>query len=73
MSIWKEQYPELEAAALSADATEEDINALGKWFELFGETYGNGEYYNVDGDYRLYSIDEEDDDGDFHRIGWELR
>ena len=73
MAIWKEQYLELEKAALSAEATKEDINRLGKWFELYGESYWNGEYYNIDGDHRLYSIDEEDEDGDFRHIGWEVR
>lgn len=73
MAIWKEQYKELEQAALSADATQEDINALGKWFELYGETYWNGEYYTVNDNTRIVPIDIEDEDGDFHREGWELR
>ena len=73
MRIWKERYQELEKAALSADATQEDINALGKWFELYGESYWNGEYYRVTEDVRIVPIDTEDEDGDFHRIGWELR
>lgn len=73
MKIWKEQYQELEKAALSADATQEDINRLGKWFELYGETYWNGEYYHVTDDIRIVPIDIEDEDGDFHRTGWELR
>ena len=73
MKIWKEQYQELEHKALSADATQEDANRLGKWFELYGESYWNGEYYNVDDTHRLFPIDMEDADGDFHRVGWELR
>lgn len=73
MKIWKEQYQELEKAALSADATQEDINALGKWFELYGESYWNGEFYDVDGAHQIRPIDIEDEDGDFHREGWELR
>ncbi len=73
MRIWKERYQELEKAALSSDATQEDINALGKWFELYGERYWNGEYYRVTEDVRIVPVDVEDEDGDFHRTGWELR
>lgn len=73
MKIWKEQYKELEKKALSADATQEDINRLGKWFELYGERYWNGEYYRVTEDVRIVPVDIEDEDGDFHRTGWELR
>lgn len=72
MAIWKEQYKELEQAALSADATQDDIDRLGEWFELYGETYWNGEFYDVDGDHKIRPIDVEDEDGDFHRTGWEL-
>lgn len=73
MKIWKEQYQELEHKALSTDATQEDINALGKWFELYGDSYWNGEFYDVDGRHQLLPIDIEDEDGDFHRTGWKLR
>ena len=66
-------YPILERKALSADATQEDINALGMWFERFGSDFWNGEFYNVDDVHRLIPIDEEDADGDFHRIGWQLK
>lgn len=73
MAIFKEQYPDLEKAALSADATQEDINHLGKWFELYGESFWNGEFYDVDGVHRLIPVGREDEDGDFHREGWELK
>lgn len=73
MKIWKEQYQELEAAALSADATESDINKLGEWFERFGESFWNGEFYDVDDVHQLRPVYEEDADGDFRRIGWELK
>ena len=73
MKIWKEMYQELEHKALSADATQEDINLLGKWFELYGESYWNGEFYDVDGIHQLRPVDVEDEDGDYHREGWELR
>jgi len=73
MKIWKEMYQELKHKALSADATQEDINLLGKWFELYGESYWNGEFYDVDGTHQLRPVDVEDEDGDYHREGWELR
>ena len=73
MAIWKEQYSELEKAALSPDASPEDVARLGVWFERFGAEYWNGEFYDVDGVHQLRSVDVEDDDGDFHRIGWDLR
>lgn len=72
MTIWREQYAELEQAALAPTATQEDIDRLGEWFEQFGECYWNGEFYVVDDTHRLRPIDEEDEDGDYHRIGWEL-
>lgn len=73
MAISKYDYQELEHKALTADASQEDINRLGKWFELYGESYWNGEFYDVDGTHQILPIDTEDEDGDFHREGWELR
>lgn len=48
-------YEELKEKVLSAEATQEDINNLGEWFEQYGDRYWNGEYYSVD-DNRLYPI-----------------
>lgn len=73
MAIWKEQYHDLEKAALSADATQEDISRLGEWFERYGSAFWNGEFYDVDGVHRLIPVGREDEDGDFHREGWELK
>lgn len=51
------EYEELRSAAIADDATQEDINALGAWFESNGSTYWNGEYYDADDGIRLYPID----------------
>lgn len=54
------EYEELRSAATANDATQEDINALGKWFDAYGSAYWNGEYYDADG-IRLYPIIEWDE------------
>ena len=59
-------YEELKNAALAPDATQEDINALGEWFERYGDRYWNGEYFSVEGErlYRIWDWDEELDQGE---------
>lgn len=66
-------YEELRAAAVSPDATEADLLALGKWFSLYGDCCWNGEYYDADGLrlYPLYKWDEELDEGEI--VGYEFR
>lgn len=49
-------YQELREKAFGADATQEDINALGEWFEQHGMRYWNGESYDVGQGYNLYPI-----------------
>lgn len=70
-------YQELRAAALSPDATQDDLNALGEWFEMYGHSAPdawNGEYWDVDDGNRLFPIySEPTEDGDFDIIGYELR
>lgn len=65
-------YEELKNAALAPDATQDDINALGEWFERYGDRYWNGEYFDVNGEhlYRIYSYDEECDQYDV--VGYEF-
>ena len=57
------EYQELKEKALSGD--QEAINDLGQWFELYGDNYWNGEYYNVEGSrlYPVYGNEEYDEDG----------
>ena len=73
VEIHRENYADLRAAALRPAATNEDLMNLGRWFESYGETYWNGEYYDADGA-RLFPIiewDEETEQG--ATVGYELR
>lgn len=63
-------YTELAAAAKAPDAQQIDIDTLGAWFEQYGTTYWNGEYYDADGD-RLIPVYEADGD-DFEIVGYTL-
>lgn len=69
-------YEELKNKALTTDATQDDINALGEWFELYGDRYWNGEYYSVDNN-RLYPIYQRIDDDELEEqyeiVGYELK
>lgn len=47
-------FEELAAAATKSDATQEEINALGEWFERYGMGYWNGTCWDVDGKNDLY-------------------
>lgn len=71
-------YEELKIKALVADATQEDINALGEWFDLYGYDYWNGEYFRIEDGKRIYPIykEELDEDGELEQadvIGYEIR
>ena len=66
-------YEELKNKALSADAKQEDVNALGEWFECFGDKYWNGEYFSVENGIRLYRVEKEVDEGEWETTGYELR
>lgn len=56
-------YKELFDAATAFDASQEAVNALGEWFDTFGQRYWNGEYFDADGRplYRLYKKVDEDE------------
>lgn len=53
-------YEELRAAAFADGATPEDIDALGEWFDRYGQTYWNGDSYDADEGYRITPIYDED-------------
>ena len=57
--------------AVNDNPTEENINALGEWFERYGGAYWNGWYYDADG-IRLAPIYEQTGEDDFDLIGWQL-
>lgn len=66
-------YEELKNKALSADATPEDVNALGKWFEQYGDRYWNGEYFGIEGGICLYRVEKEVDEDEWEIVGYELK
>lgn len=66
-------YQELREKALSANATPDDVNALGYWFSRFGSDYWNGEYYDCDNGIRLYPVCQQIGEDEFERIGYEIR
>ena len=69
-------YQELKEKALSVNATQEDIDNLGDWFERYGDRYWNGEYFTVDNN-RLYPIYKRVDDDELEEqyeiVGYEIR
>jgi len=69
------EYDALLEKAMSAEATQTDIDALGNWFENWGNDFWNGEYFEIDKDHRLYPVYEEieNEDGTFDLKGFEIR
>lgn len=59
-------------AAVEAAPTQENVNALGEWFNAYGMCYWNGEFFNADGIY-IYPVYKEIDEDEFEFIGYELR
>lgn len=64
-------YKDLKAA-VDTNPTPENINALGEWFDHYGNDYWNGEYYDAD-DLRIYPVYKEIDEDNFELIGYEAR
>ena len=60
---------ELLAEALN-DPAPDNLNALGEWFERYGSTFWNGEFFMIDEDHRLFRIWDDDHE---NIIGYELR
>ena len=70
----KYSYNELEAKALSPEATQTDIDNLGKWFELHGLMFWNGEYYEINSNNRLYPVYRETEPDEFELVrSYEIR
>lgn len=63
-------YNELKEKALASDATQEDINALGEWFERYGRSGWNGECWTVDAYHNLYPIYKEIGYDDYEVVGY---
>lgn len=49
-------YTELKNKATAANATQEDIDTLGAWFEEYGTEYWNGECFAIDATRSLFPI-----------------
>lgn len=60
-------YNELREKAESGK--QEDINNLGKWLEMYGDKYWNGEYYDADG-LRIYPEYTEVEPDVYDLTGW---
>lgn len=63
-------YKELCEKALAFNATQEDINALGEWFERYGRSGWNGECWTVDAYHDLYPIHKEVGYDDYEVVGY---
>lgn len=62
-------YQELLENALH-DPTPDNLNALGVWYEKYGETYRGGDEFAIDDDNRLCRIWDADHE---NIVGYELR
>lgn len=69
----KYDYEELKNKALSKNATTEDINALGEWFQQYSDSSWNGEYYEIDSHHRLYPQYKEVSKDEFDIVGYEIK
>lgn len=63
-------YKELCEKALAFDATQDDINALGEWFDRYGMDDWNGECFHVDAYHDLYPIHKEVGYDDYEVVGY---
>ena len=58
--------------AVKANATPDNVDALGEWFEQYGDRYWNGEFFDADG-LRLFPVYVEVDEDQFEITGYEVR
>lgn len=64
-------YKELKRNVLENE-NQANIDRLGEWFQLYGEQYWNGEYYDAD-DFKLIPICEENECGQYEIKGYQIR
>lgn len=57
-------YERLRDKALDSQATNKDINELGKWFEEFGRAFWNGRCFRVDSHHYLLPVYRYDENGE---------
>ena len=65
-------YEDLKNKALDANATQKDIDQLGKWFEQYGDSFWNGEVYNIDETHNLKPIYTEVAEDEFKLSHYEI-
>lgn len=72
LNVTEYNYKDLEAAATKFGATQEEINALGEWFESYGQSDWNGECYTVDEqkNLHLYPVHKQVGEDEFEIAGW---
>ena len=58
--------------AVKKNETAENVNALGEWFEQYGDQFWNGEYYDADG-LRLFPVYVAISEEQFEITGYEVR
>ena len=66
-------YKEIREKAIRPEATEQDINALGKWMEQYGDRFWNGEYWDVEAGLRLFPVVVETAPGEYETKWYEIR
>lgn len=66
------QYQELAAAAMKSNATQEEIDALGEWFQQYGMCDWNGSSWIVDekNDIRIAPVYKQVDEDEFELVGY---
>lgn len=68
------KFPELFELATRFDASQEDIDRLGQWLDLYDKESFNGVYYDAGDGVNVFPVyGEEDENGDFPLIGYEIR
>lgn len=72
MYVGRYNYEELRDAAVK-NPTPENLENLGEWFHNYGMEFWNGECFDVDGYDLIPVYSDPDENGDFVRIGYELR
>lgn len=74
MDLKRYSYKELRAAAVAVGASQDAIDALGEWMTSFGNSYWNGECFDIDDGLGLWPVyGEPDEDGDVELIRYEIR
>lgn len=71
MTFGRYEYAEERRAAIE-NPTAENLAALADWLDAYDPQAWNGEYYDIDGKRLTPIYGEEDEDGNFPIIGYEL-